>query len=65
MECMQKYEEILKTCPNTTRTLFRTDEREWFTLQKCLDNVFTESHVDSGDVKKGSALMCPLGEFNT
>jgi len=47
------------------KDIVRTDEREWFTLQKCLDKVFTKSHIDSRDVKKGSASMCPLGEFNT
>ena len=63
MECMQEYEEILKKCPDATRRLFTTDERECFTLRACLVNVFTEPHVDGGDVKNGWASMCPLGEF--
>lgn len=37
--------------------------RECFTLWAYLVNVFTEPHVDGGDVKKGWASMCPLGEF--
>ena len=63
MECMQEYEEILKKCPDATRRLFTTDKRECFTLRACLVNVFTEPHVDGGDVKNGWASMCPLGGF--
>jgi len=63
LECMKEYEDICKECPPETRRLFQTDERECFTLRACLVNVFTEPHVDGGDVKNGWASMCPLGEF--
>ena len=62
MECIQKYEEILKRCPDATRRLFTTDESQCFTLRVCLVNVFTEPHVDSGDMKNGWESMYPLGE---
>ena len=63
LEWMKEYEDICKECPPETRRLFQTDERECFTFRACLVNVFTEPHVDDGDVKNGWASMCPLGEF--
>jgi hypothetical protein len=62
LECLQEYEKILGKCLDH-RASFETDERECFTLLACLVNVFTEPHVDGGDVKNGWASMCPLGEF--
>ena len=61
IECLKEYKEILGKCLDA-RTSFETDERECFTLRACLVNVFTELHVDSGDVKNGWASMCPLEE---
>jgi len=51
MECLQEYEEILKKSLDKTRRLFTTDKRESFTLRACFVNMFTEPHVDDGDVK--------------
>ncbi|PUU82448.1 hypothetical protein B9Z19DRAFT_1061825 [Tuber borchii] len=62
LECLQEYEKILGKCLDH-RTSFETDERECFTLRACLVNMFTEPHVDGGDVKNGQASMGLLGEF--
>ncbi|PUU82643.1 hypothetical protein B9Z19DRAFT_1120408 [Tuber borchii] len=62
LECLQEYEKILSKCLDH-RTSFETDERECFTLRTCSVNVFTEPHVDGGDVKNDWASICPLGEF--
>ncbi|PUU81056.1 hypothetical protein B9Z19DRAFT_1063006 [Tuber borchii] len=62
LECLQEYEKILGKCLDH-RTSFEMDDRECFTLRAYLVNMFTESHVDSGDVKNSWASMCPLSEF--
>ncbi|RPA91296.1 hypothetical protein L873DRAFT_1848347 [Choiromyces venosus 120613-1] len=53
IECMREYESILRNCLTATQQLFETDERECFTLRACLVNIFTEPHIDGGDVKGG------------
>ena len=50
IECLKEYERILGKCLNH-RTSFKTDEEECFTLQAFLVNVFTEPHIDRGNVK--------------
>ncbi|PUU80489.1 hypothetical protein B9Z19DRAFT_1123453 [Tuber borchii] len=62
LECVQEYKKILGKCLDY-RISFKTDERECFTLRACLVNVFTEPHVDGGDVKNSWASMCPLSKF--
>ncbi|PUU76143.1 hypothetical protein B9Z19DRAFT_1130192 [Tuber borchii] len=62
LEYLQECDKILGMCLDH-RTSFEIDERECFTLRPCLVNVFTEPHVDGGDMKNGWASMCPLGKF--
>lgn len=61
-ECLKEYERILGKCLDH-RTSFETDDRECFTPQTSLVNVFTKPPVDGGDVTNDWASMCLLGKF--
>ena len=61
IECLKEYEKIVGRCLDARKS-FETDEQKCFTLWACLVNVFTELHVDDGDVKNGWVFICLLGE---
>lgn len=62
IEYLKENERILGKCLDH-KTSFVTDERDCFTLQTCLVNIFIKSHVDCRDVKNGGESICLLDEF--
>ncbi|RPA96310.1 hypothetical protein L873DRAFT_1236118 [Choiromyces venosus 120613-1] len=57
-----KMQEAIQGLPASCKELWCKSSAECFALRACLVNVFTEPHVDCGDVEW--AMISPFGNFN-